>query len=256
MNSQPTLLVFTLGAEREHRRRRLLPGLIRGGEARRAELALHDACFDAAVDAGRAAGCRIEVSSPASPSLEVDRWRRQAGRGFGRRLISALAASEAENDGPVVLVGTDVPGLGPRHVRAALDAVGGDAVGGDTRKVVLGPSPDGGFYLLAAARPVARLLDGVPFCRRDTLKCLRRVLLRAGFDVVLLEPLADLDRRRDVEHLIATAILSDPAWRRLLGRLRRLLAELRRPLEDALAPPPRPVPVAVPSVRGPPRSRS
>lgn len=244
--SRATLLVFSLGADAESRRRPLVPAPWRGDE-----IDLRRALFDAAVDAGREAGCRVEVSSPAPPERrDIDRWRRQEGHDFGERILDALGAVEAD-DGPVVLVGADVPGLGAGPVRAALDALGGDGNSKDT--VVLGPSPDGGFYLLAAARPVAHLLGEVRWCRDDTLARVRRALEAAGRRVVLLDPLADLDRPADLERWLAR----DPSRRRrrfraVVARLLRRLAERRRP-RFLTVPPPRSAPGAIRRGRAPPR---
>ncbi len=138
-----TLLVFTLGAHCESRRRKLLPPA-----QKTVEDSLHQACLDSALAAGRAAGLRLEVSSPLELVLpaDVDR-RQQSGPDFGSRLSSALERTFAEQDGPVVLVGSDVPDLEARHLCRTLEVLDEDP-----DSVVIGPSPDGGFYLLAAAR--------------------------------------------------------------------------------------------------------
>lgn len=244
--SPPTLLVFTLGDARESRRRQLLPPA-RGALERR----LYRACLDAALDAGRAAGCRLAVSSPSKVEVPADVGRHgQRGRSFGRRLRNALADSLARGSGPTVLVGTDVPGLEPVHVRRALEALGEDP-----EQVVLGPSPDGGFYLLAAARPLDEARAAARWCCRRTLRSLVRALRRQGRRVVLLPALVDLDRRADLERWLASANRWRPlaaAWRRLVERLVEILAEIRRSV--TFAPEPRLLPVAarVPPLRGPP----
>lgn len=241
----PTLLVFTLGEECESRRRHLLPATHRPLERR-----LHRACLDA----GRSAGLRLEVSSPVDFRLPGDvRRRRQRGADFGTRLRGALSEAFAEGSGPVVVVGSDVPGLGPEHLRRALSALDEDP-----ERVVIGPSPDGGCYLLAAARPLGGALAGVRWCCRETLASLRWALCREGRSVVLLPPLADLDRRADLERWLATARRrTADAWHRRLARLARLLADLRRPAAAIVRPALRPLPgagaaPARPAARPPP----
>jgi uncharacterized protein len=258
---RPTLLIFTLGAAAERARRPLLPAA-----AGAAELALRQGCLDAAFAAGRDAGCRLEVSAPppspgtgsAPPSLPPGvHLAEQRGAGFGERLERACAAAAGRGAGPLVVVGTDVPGLAAAHLHRALAALAADP-----EAVVLGPSPDGGFYLLAAARPLPRLAARARWCRRDTLAALRRSLAADGRRVVLLPPLADLDRRRDLERWVAASRRAAaprraplPALRRLLRRLAAVLAELRRPA--AWRPPPRlrPAPVPVRRPRPPPGPR-
>lgn len=239
---RPILLVFTLGPQHERRRRRLLP--LRCASQ---ELDLHRACLDAALAAGREAGCRLRVSAPRPLALAADvATVPQLEGSFGHRLAGAVraVAEEVEAGVPLVLVGSDVPGLGAAHLRQALARLAGDR-----RRVVLGPSPDGGIYLLASRAPLAELLTEVPWCRRDTAERLRRALEMAGFDVELLEPQADLDAPADLEHwLAARRPAPPPAWRALLRALSRLLAELRRPLLPPVLG--RPLPAVQPVRRG------
>jgi hypothetical protein len=147
-----------------------------------------------------------------------------------------------------VVVGGDAPGLTAGHLAAALDRLAADP-----DRVVAGPAPDGGFYLLAAARPLDGLADGVRWCRRDALRSLRRLAAAAGRGLTLLPPLADLDRPADLDRWLARAAAVPASWRRLAGLLRRLLDLLRRPAVPPRLGRARPAPVAVAAVRGPPR---
>jgi glycosyltransferase A (GT-A) superfamily protein (DUF2064 family) len=47
--------------------------------------------------------------------------------------------------GPAVLVGADIPALGPGHIAAAFDLLG-------RHDLVFGPAGDGGFWLVGARR--------------------------------------------------------------------------------------------------------
>ncbi|HEY2291065.1 MAG TPA: DUF2064 domain-containing protein [Thermoanaerobaculia bacterium] len=219
----PTLLVFTLGAARESARRSLVPGELRG-----LEIGLREGCLAAALDAGRGCGCRLEVSSSARLALppEVSHVP-QPGADFGDRLARAMDAAFARGAGPLLVVGTDVPGLSAEPLREALDLLADEP-----NRVVLGPSPDGGLYLLAACRPIAGLATAVRWCGRAALGDLLRHLEAAGRPVVLLTPLADLDRPSDLDGWISRAG-ADARWRGLARLLRQALAGRRRPLVPA-----------------------
>lgn len=66
----------------------------------------------------------------------------QGGGDLGRRMARALAAPPA---GPVVLIGSDIPEVRPRHIAAAFRALG-------RHDVVFGPAADGGYWLVGVKR--------------------------------------------------------------------------------------------------------
>jgi glycosyltransferase A (GT-A) superfamily protein (DUF2064 family) len=165
------------------------------------------------------------VSSPEPLDLTgADAWSPQRGIGFGARFANALQ-SACESGGPVVAVGADIPGLTSAHVAQALDRLGGDP-----DRVVVGPSPDGGFYLLAASRPLAEILDAVRWCGGDARRTLLAALRAARRPVVLLEPLADLDAPADLERWVASGPAPSLDLAAHRSALRRILASRCRPL--------------------------
>src|SRR5947207_13563706 len=103
---------------------------------------------------------------------------------LGERMQRALTACPP---GPAVLVGTDIPALGPHHIAAAFHLLG-------HYDVVFGPAADGGFWLVGARRSprLPALFERVrwssPHALADTLAGLpRRVTV--GF----VERLEDVD---------------------------------------------------------------
>lgn len=224
-----------------------------------------------ALAAGRANDCRLEVASPADVSLgdlPADARRSsQRGACFGERFADSFDAafartgddgqgSQSSAPGPrVIAVGTDTPGLRAHHVTRALALLGR----GDDRRerVVVGPSPDGGLYLLAADRPLGALLRRVRWCRSNTLAHLRLELEAAGLSVVLLEPLADLDRPSDLEGWLARvggrpAFSAGTLTERWAAAVARALAALRRPPAPRVLGQPRFAPVPARRGRAPP----
>jgi glycosyltransferase A (GT-A) superfamily protein (DUF2064 family) len=91
--------------------------------------------------------------------------------------------------GPVVIVGSDVPGIAPGDIAAAFRALGaGDAV--------LGPAEDGGYWLVGQRRrPGMQMFDAVrwssPHTLADTLANLRTR------KVAHLRTIADVDSEAD-----------------------------------------------------------
>jgi uncharacterized protein len=119
-----------------------------------------------------------------------DRQLRRLDQGegdLGRRMARAFRALPP---GPVVIVGSDIPSLEPRHAAAAFRALG-------KSDAVLGPARDGGYWLigLKRMRPLpAGLFEGVrwssPYALADTCASLPR-----RYSVALLETLEDIDDR-------------------------------------------------------------
>lgn len=86
---------------------------------------------------------------------QVQRWlghrpinfRKQQGLDLGARMRAALFATLDRDGGPVVLVGSDIAQMAAHHLTRAFDALA-------RHDVVLGPSRDGGYWLVGLRRPV------------------------------------------------------------------------------------------------------
>lgn len=94
--------------------------------------------------------------------------------------------------GPVVIVGSDAPGLRTRHLREAFQALkGADAV--------FGPADDGGYWLIGLARRkrAPKLFNGVRWSTKHALKDTLKSLPK-DFEVRQLERLRDIDDVKDL----------------------------------------------------------
>ena len=134
--------------------------------------------------AATASGAGVVVAAPdaraaAPPGATV---LPQRGRTFAERLASALADARGLGYRQILVVPGDVPGLETRHLRAAFARLRSCAT-------VLGPSPDGGVYLLGVRGDFAPVLAGVPWC---TARVFPALLTNAG-GAAVLPPLADVD---------------------------------------------------------------
>ncbi len=117
----------------------------------------------------------------------------QQGRTLGDRLAHATAAALAEGNGPVVAIGTDSPWLEPSDLEEAFGAL-------RQHDVVIGPSTDGGYYLVGLSRAMPALFDDIPWSTPEVYTetvAKARVLgvrvhtLREGYDI---DQLADVQR--------------------------------------------------------------
>jgi len=116
----------------------------------------------------------------------------QGGGDLGQRMQRLL---DRLPPGPVVIVGTDVPGITPSHIAAAFRALG-------RRDAVFGPASDGGYWLVGLRRR-PRVLRAFTDVRWSTVHALADTLANfSGQKVALIATLSDVD---DANALAETA---------------------------------------------------
>ncbi|MDQ2833453.1 MAG: TIGR04282 family arsenosugar biosynthesis glycosyltransferase [Acidobacteriota bacterium] len=103
-------------------------------------------------------------------------------RMLNRGLLQAPAA---------IAVGADSPALTVAHLQAALDLL-------ERNDLVVGPSSDGGFYLMGLRQSQSRLFSSVPWSSPRTLQVLIRRIEECCLSFGELEPLFDVDTPSDL----------------------------------------------------------
>lgn len=140
-------------------------------------------------------GAKREIKAGFAPWPDVACLPQGSG-GLGVRMERALRAAPP---GPVVLVGTDCPGVTPAHIGRAFQALG-------SADMVLGPAEDGGYWLVGLkrlSRPQG-LFDGVRMSTEHALAdTLANVMDR--YEVRLVDRLMDIDTGADLARWRARA---------------------------------------------------
>jgi uncharacterized protein len=146
---------------------------------------------------------------------------RQEGATLGDRMRHALSVA-TENGAIVAALGSDHPTVATETIREAFERV---EAGAD---VVLGPSDDGGYFLIALAPGALRpeLFDGVAWSTDAVLGQTLERAARLGLSVELLPTGHDVDTPGDLTRLARD--LEDPAVAALCPRTRALLASWGR----------------------------
>jgi uncharacterized protein len=129
---------------------------------------------------------------------QVRRWlgrhniafSRQTGGDLGSRMANALGAALQGEGRPAVLVGTDIPTMTTEHIRSAFRAL-------EDHDLVLGPSRDGGYWLIGMRRP-RDLFRDIPWGRPEVLARTLNRAARLGLSVHQLETLNDIDTEADL----------------------------------------------------------
>ncbi len=145
--------------------------------------------------------------SPGRDGLASRVWpahlpRRPQGPGdLGDRMGRALRAMPPEMPpGPVIIIGADIPGLRPAHVAEGFRLLG-------RHDAVLGPAPDGGYWMIGLKRGgravPAGLFRGVRWSSPDALADTVATLapLETGFAATL----RDIDEAADLQFQASAA---------------------------------------------------
>ncbi len=203
---------------------RLTPPLSPGEAARLYRCLLEDS-LDLAAGAAGPAGARAGVAF-APPSAE-GYFRRLAPSGFmlvpqppgnlGARLDMLFRTIFRRGFAAVCLLNSDGPDLPGSAIGEAFDLLGRR-----TADVVLGPNPDGGFYLVGLRAP-ADIFRAVPWSTPAVLAETIGRAARAGLACRLLRPWPDLDTAADLRAALARwdeGKAPPPRTYGFLGRLR------------------------------------
>ena len=121
-------------------------------------------------------------------------WREQVGADLGSRMEYAFAQAFRGGFSRVVLVGADCPGVTSSILGQAFQHL-------QEKEMVLGPTKDGGYYLIGFSRPCSCLFDDMTW---GSASVCEQTLSRAqglGIKPALLKILTDVDRAEDLEVL-------------------------------------------------------
>ena len=156
---------------------------------------------------GRVAGAverHICFSDPADQAA-VKQW---AGAGFGfspqakgdlgDKLKGAFRELFAGGTRYVIIAASDVPDLTAAVINLAIENLA-------DHDVVLGPSHDGGYYLIGMGSPHDGLFDGISWSTAHVLAQTRRAADARGLSVACLPVLRDIDTEADLRGWLATA---------------------------------------------------
>lgn len=201
-NRHRCLIVFGRYPVPGRTKTRLIPAL---GPAGAAELQreMTERILEVALSAGIAP---VRFCYTGGTFRQVRRWLQRPGLrieqqtdgDLGRRMHHAIASALKLGCQQVVLMGTDVPSVATDHLRAAFDSL-------QNNDMVLGPSRDGGYWLIGLRRLVD-LFTGIAWgtdrVLAQTLEAGRRLKLRTA----QLSPLQDIDNMDDLSALPSSIV--------------------------------------------------
>jgi uncharacterized protein len=166
---------------------RLIPALGADGAA-----VVHKTLTERTVATLRQAGQPIEICYTGGKAQDFTEWLGgdlryvpQVEGDLTDRLLAALYPA------PVIFFGSDTPNLSPAHVEAAIAAL-------EHNDVAIGPADDGGYYLIALAKPYPDLFRDIRWSSEHTMADTLARAEEGGLSVTILETLHDCDRPEDL----------------------------------------------------------
>ncbi len=189
---KPTLIIFGRYPVPGKVKTRLAAGLGPAGAAEVQRL-LTERTIAVALKARRRKAFRIEFHTTGGSSRQWKRWlkkfplcfRPQAEGDLGQRINQAIQTVFEQSGGPVVLVGSDTADLHPEHIQAAFDGL-------EQHPAVIGPSTDGGYFMIGLQRPVD-IFSEIAWSTSRVLAQTRQRLKNLGLLHILLAPATDVD---------------------------------------------------------------
>ncbi|MCA9628879.1 MAG: TIGR04282 family arsenosugar biosynthesis glycosyltransferase [Myxococcales bacterium] len=192
-----TILVFAKQPRPGHVKTRLAPRVSADAAAEFALAGLHDtlriargvAPVELAWDGDLDALPRLPSPVPVSQQAQGD---------LGSRMGAAFETHLAQGASWVLALGTDSPGL----PRTALEAACRWLDHARAPRAVLGPSNDGGYWLIGVSAWQPHLLTDLPWSVPTTLAATRERLEARGYAYRELAEYFDVDEPQDLERLV------------------------------------------------------
>ncbi len=196
VSKNTALMIFSLSAQAEGRRKRLL------GRRRS--------------DGNRILQFLISQTSQIAQASNVEVvWvdeKKQKGQDFGQRFTNAFVDLFAQGYEKVISIGNDCPDLSPGILEEALVRL-------QQNNLVLGPALDGGEYLIGIHRDdfVASDFEDLPWNTAELHEAFLHLAKASKTQVYCLTTLADIDDQRALWHYLKC--FSETAFARFLNKI-------------------------------------
>jgi uncharacterized protein len=144
----------------------------------------------------------------------------QRGPDLGARMRQAMQDAFGLGANEVLLTGTDLPGLPRNNLVEALKLI-------NNHDVVLGPTADGGYYLIGLRKMRPDFFQGIAWSTEAVFAETKKKVEGAGLSLGLLPECRDLDTLDDLKHFIAQCGKDRNITKRTEGALRLIGARLK-----------------------------
>jgi uncharacterized protein len=141
----------------------------------------------------------------------------QEGKSLGDKMRRAIQDRFAEGYGRVIIIGSDSPSLPTSYICRAV---------GSDKDMVLGPSTDGGYYLIGMRGKIVEVFKGVTWGTETVLQETCEHLVQNGVSLELLPVWYDVDTPEDLKFFKTHLDLIEQAGLGVFGETGKLLNEI------------------------------
>ncbi len=124
----------------------------------------------------------------------------QRGNNLGERMYNAIKRVFSLGYSRIVLIGSDIPGLKEELIEQAFNLL-------EINDIVIGPTEDGGYYLIAMKRPYRLVFKDIPWSTEQTFQVTVKRANSRGLRVGYTDTLVDIDTLTDYLRLKAEGVL-------------------------------------------------
>lgn len=143
----------------------------------------------------------------------------QRGNDLGERMREVLAELRRRGHRNAILLGSDLPPVPLTVLHQAFNRLSEDG-----KRVVLGPSQDGGYYLVGMNQPIPEVFFGMTWGHQRVLADTTKKLRQLGIEFCLLPEWFDVDTAEDIARLRAIGHpLTRAAMKRTLACLEQIV---------------------------------
>ncbi|KJD37028.1 hypothetical protein PW52_00790 [Tamlana sedimentorum] len=148
----------------------------------------------------------------------------QNGINFGERFSNAIASVFEKGFQNVITIGSDIPHINTRILKKASSRL-------QNKSCVLGPSTDGGFYLMSFNKKDfdKESFAALPWETKTLKQNFICDLTSKNLEFSLLEPLSDIDSSEDIIMALKSSRLLPKSLKRLFSKLVRLTKHIFSP---------------------------
>ncbi len=116
----------------------------------------------------------------------------QEGNDLGNRMYNAFKKVINKGSKKTIVIGTDIPDMSSNIIRNAMYAL-------DNSDVVIGPSNDGGYYLLGMKKLYKNLFSGIEWSSESVLSLTLKKINTLNLSYTMLPELIDVDTEDDLK---------------------------------------------------------